>query len=383
MKIFQNIPAVKRNEIVFDPRRNSIGFLRLVLALAVIFAHAFELGGFGNDPIYHLSHNLYSSGALAVDGFFALSGYLITSSYLRLKSLPQFLWHRVLRLFPAYWAYLVVIGVGLPLLFGIAPSVNYILYNFLGPASNLCVLTIGAWLALFWGWLLDLGHIQQKFLFVHGGQNITPLFSHNPVPNVINGSLWTLGPELRVYIIIGLLGLVGLLRKNITLGLLVFVWISYVFYFHQHPDLRAVASIRLTPQFLAGAVFYFWKPPLNRTFALAAFVIAAIALIGGFYPLVSPLTTVYLLFWLAAVLPFPNIGKKRDYSYGLYIYAFPVQQAIAAYHLNQWGFFIYFLLCIAFTLPLAAASWHLIEKPALKMKDAFSQNVREMRSPPN
>lgn len=373
MQIFQNIPAVKRNEIVFDPRRNSIGFLRLVLALAVIFAHAFELGGFGNDPIYHLSHNLYSSGALAVDGFFALSGYLITSSYLRLKSLPQFLWHRVLRLFPAYWVYLVVIGLGLPLLFGVAPSVNYILYNFLGPASNLCVITIGAWLALFWGWLLDLGHIQEKFFLVKGASSIPPLFSHNPLPDAINGSLWTLEPEFRVYMIIGLLGLLGLLRKNITLGLLVLVWIGYLFYFRQHPDLRMIASIRLPAHFLAGAVFYFWQPPLNRTLALVAFAIATIALIGGFYPLVSPLTTVYLLFWLAAVLPFSNIGKSRDYSYGLYIYAFPVQQTIAAYHLNQRGWFIYFLLSLAFTLPLAAASWHLIEKPALKMKNAFAK----------
>lgn len=359
-------------QLSFDPKRNSLGFLRLVLALAVIYAHGFELGGFGNDFMYQLSGNLYSIGALAVDGFFALSGYLITASYVRLASLPRFLWHRILRLFPAYWVCLVIVGVVFVPLLGLSPNFGYIWHNLLNPVRSVCLGIVGLVVPLLLGWAPNLEHIQDK-LWLNGQSVIEPLFANNPFPNAVNGSLWTLDAEVRCYIIIALLGLVGLLRKNFISGLLLLVWVAYIIYFQGHRDLSVVSSLRLPAHFLAGAAFYFWKPPLNPIVALCALVVALIAFIGGFYYLVSPLTTVYVLFWLAAVLPFKGIGRKRDYSYGLYIYGFPVQQALSAYSCYRWGFPVYLLLSITFTLALAAASWHLIEKPALGWKDAWSK----------
>ncbi len=352
---------------------NSIGFIRFFLAFLVLYAHAFELGGFGHDFVYHLSGDVYSLGAIAVDGFFALSGYLITSSYLRLKSLPIFLWHRILRIFPGYWICLIVVGIGLPLLFGNPPDIGYIGHNFLQLITNAFAAIVGFVIPLLIGWLPNLQHIQQKILLFQGQDIITPLFINNPIPNVINGSLWTLEPEFRAYLLIGLLGFVGVLRKNFTYCLLLLVWVAYVLYFKKHPDLALVSNLRLPAHFLAGAAFYFWNPPLKPILAAAAFVLGAIALLGGFYPVVSPLTITYLLLWLAAVLPFQSIGRIRDYSYGLYIYAYPVQQTIAAYKFTQWGYLIYLLLSVICTLIFASLSWHFIEKPALKCKDIFSR----------
>ncbi len=370
MPSFQNIFDLKRNSSVFDPKCNSIGFLRLFLALAVIYAHASNLGGFQYDLISRLSGNSYSTGVIAVDGFFALSGYLITASYLRLKSLPRFLWHRILRLFPAYWVCLVIVGIIFAIVLGGVPDFEYIRHNLLSPARSGCLMIAGVVFPLALNWAPDLGHFEQKH-WLAGQSSIPPLLSNNPFPDAINGSLWTLDHEFRCYIIIGLLGLIGLLSRNIISGLLLLVWVGYLLSFQKHLD----PSLRFPAHFLAGAAFYFWRPRLNQMLALSAFTVAAVALIRGFYPLVSPLTTAYLLLWLAAVLPFHNVGRKRDYSYGLYIYAFPVQQTLSAYGFNKWGFPIYFLLSVAFTFPLAVASWHVIEKPALKWKDTFSRKA--------
>lgn len=87
--------------------RNSLGVIRLVLASAVIFAHAYPLGGFGAGPWLTYTNNQVSLGSLAVLGFFAISGYLITKSGLNADVL-QYLWRRVLRIFPAFWVVLLI-----------------------------------------------------------------------------------------------------------------------------------------------------------------------------------------------------------------------------------------------------------------------------------
>lgn len=350
----------------FDPKSNSIGFLRLFLALAVIYAHAYELGGFGHDFIYHLSGDIFSIGAIAVDGFFCLSGYLITSSYLRLQSLPNFLWHRVLRIFPAYWVCLIVIGIGMPLLFGKHPDFGYIQHNFLVPLVDVFRAISGFTLPLLSGGFLSTQTVIEKIPLLQGQGTIPTLLANN----AINGSLWTLQEEFRAYILVGALGWFGLLRKNVVFGLLCVTGSAYALFSHKY-GLPGISPIRLSAFFLMGATFYFWKPPLEHSLAVAAIVVGFTGLAGRFYPVVAPLTTTYLMMYLATVLPFTGVAKARDYSYGLYIYAFPVQQALTAYHLNQGGFLVYFALSVGCTFMLAALSWHLVESLSLRWKNEF------------
>jgi peptidoglycan/LPS O-acetylase OafA/YrhL len=87
-------------------RENSLNAVRLVLASMVLVAHSWPLSGLGQDPAIGGEH----AGPLAVAGFFAVSGYLIAGSRLRL-SLPQFAWNRLLRIYPGYWTVVVVIGL--------------------------------------------------------------------------------------------------------------------------------------------------------------------------------------------------------------------------------------------------------------------------------
>ena len=353
----------------FDPKDNSIGFLRLFLALAVLYSHALALGGFEPNFIYYLSNRVADIGSIAVDCFFSLSGYLITASYLRLQSLPTFVWHRVLRIFPAYWVCLIVIGLGTPLLFGKPPDFSYIQHNFLVPLTDVSQAVFGSLLPLLFGSFLNAQTTIATIPFMQNQGTILDLFANNPLANVVNGSLWTLQQEFRVYILVGALGCFGLLRQKIVLALLGVTWSAYVLVVAKNS--LATSPIRFSAFFLMGATFYFWKPPIKHSLATAALITGIFGLVGGFYRLVAPLTTTYLLIWLATSLPFKGFAKERDYSYGLYIYAFPVQQILAAYHLNQWGFLPYFALSIACTLVPAALSWHVVESVALRWKNGF------------
>jgi peptidoglycan/LPS O-acetylase OafA/YrhL len=148
--------------------------------------------------------------------------------------------------------------------------------------------------------------------------------------------------------------------------------LASVFYFFKHPlDVLINNGYRFPVHFLAGAIFYFWSFPLNLMVALALFLLAGVSLVIGIYPIVSAPITVYIFFWFATVLPFQKFFRDRDYSYGVYIYAWIVQQTLSAYNLNQFPFIIYFLLSIVGTFPLAIISWHLVEKPSLKLKNIF------------
>ena len=85
---------------------NSLGIIRLVLASLVIVDHAFPLGGFGEDPFWRYTNGQTSLGGIAVGGFFVISGYLIVKSGAS-SDLMQFLWRRVIRIFPAFWGVLL------------------------------------------------------------------------------------------------------------------------------------------------------------------------------------------------------------------------------------------------------------------------------------
>ena len=93
----------------FDPRNNSIGFLRWLLAFMVIFSHAGPLGGFyGGRDLGTQWSDEQSLGGVAVAGFFFLSGFLITKSKMGRASTPRYVWRRIMRIVPGWWLVLLV-----------------------------------------------------------------------------------------------------------------------------------------------------------------------------------------------------------------------------------------------------------------------------------
>jgi peptidoglycan/LPS O-acetylase OafA/YrhL len=245
------------SSIHLDPKRNSIRIIRHILAIAVIVSHAYPLGGFEQEPLKQLSQGRYGMGSLAVDAFFVLSGYLITASFLRTKSLPVFLWHRALRIFPAYWVCIAVTAIAVPLLFGSTPDLGYLFKNLLSPVLSIIQSLAGALLPMLLNTLPDWDVMAQNIPFLQGQISLGDILKNNPYSQDINASLWTLNHELRLYCWIGILGAIGLLQKRTILILLPLIWLGYLGceFLLDIPGLSD--TFKTSTHFLIGSLFGF------------------------------------------------------------------------------------------------------------------------------
>lgn len=346
--------------------RNSLGIIRLVLASAVIFSHAFYIGGWGHDPFLDLVRDQESIGGIAVLGFFAISGYLITKSGMGADAL-QFIWRRALRIFPAFWTVLIVAA------FVVGPIVWA---------------SMGRSLAGYFTFAAG-----GPFAYVYSNIDLTirqygvlDIFADNPFGEtagaVFNGSLWTLAYEWGAYLIVFAFVIFRVLRRARIL-----VPILTAFYFivevsrqvvhfsagQIFPSFGIHYGVSLPLIFLYGACLavYSRKAVLDwRLAVLAAGLVGGTLLFGGFSILGYP-ALAYLVMWLATALPagVQWIGAKNDYSYGMYLYGFLIQQLTAYLGWYQWGYWPWTLACVVLTAGCAWLSWHGIEKRALALKD--------------
>lgn len=335
-----------------DPRRNSLNLVRLVLAATVLFAHGYYVAGAGVGP--HVDgENL---GGWAVFGFFALSGYLITASRWS-NTMGVYLVHRVARIFPAYLVCLVV----MVLVF--APigylSVHGTLDGYLSTPTQPANFVFG------------------NALLRINAYDIAGTPAGVPYPGAWNGSLWSLYYEFLCYLIVGVLALVGWVRRHPAA--LALAWLVSV---GLHAGwARGVGTLlggngdasllfKLLPLFLGGALLQSvrHRVPIHWSGALvsAAVVLGAVWALDGWGAQLTAPFIAYLLLWVGATVPAPPVVLHHDVSYGLYIYAFPVQQLLVLTGIHETNLLLYDLVALTCTIPLAAASWLLVERPAMR-----------------
>ncbi|KJY37867.1 acyltransferase [Streptomyces sp. NRRL S-495] len=354
-------------------RENGFGLLRLLLALSVIFAHAMPLGVRRGSIGAHWSRGQVELGGLAVAGFFVLSGFLITGSGTRLSP-ARFLWNRAIRILPGLWACLLVTA------FVVAPIVAYREHLLDGFWTH----PQGPWQYIVANWSIGTGQ-----------PGISGLLMHN-ADRGFNGSVWSLAYEVVCYLAVVSFAALGILHRA-RWAVLALVVALYCYMIHQAidvPGLRAPIYIqtglpewrlpflgpigmeKLVPLgllFGLGAVAELYKKKLrmNGIAALLSFaLLVGSARYGGFYLIGLP-ALAYLLIWLACCMPRPltKVGTKADLSYGVYIYAFPIQQCLALWHVQKHGYAVYTGASVVLALVAAALSWYLVEKPALKLKN--------------
>ncbi|MDG4759775.1 acyltransferase [Micromonospora sp. WMMD710] len=371
----------------YGGRANSFGALRLAFALAVVLSHAAALG-FGRPLVQR-----FDLGAVAVAGFFTISGFLIVRSARR-TSTPRFLWHRALRIWPGLWVCLLVTGLV------VAPLLHQDRHGTLdglwrSPGGVLDYLRQN-----WWGGLRQLG-IGDLL------QGDTPYWRWQG-GNTINGSLWTLAYELFCYLLVAALAALTILRRQLRwLALLAAVAVFGVLCWNHVRHGSGEQGIWMTGQvgplpllgalerdsllwygfmFLVGGVaeLYSDRLPVNDLLGVLALVVGgAFALTGDF---LGPglLAYAYVILWLAVRLPkaLHRVGNTNDYSYGLYIYSFVVQQVMAKAGVQAVGLVGFFLASALVSTVLAVLSWHLVEKPALRLKD-WTPRTRGPRTTPD
>ncbi len=345
-----------------DFRNNAIGFLRLFFATSVVWSHAYLLGGFGGDPIAWVTHGASSMGLLSVGGFFVLSGFLITRSCERVGSVGRYLWHRCLRIFPGYWVCLIALA------FGFAPLL------YLGQHGSLA--------GFFSHHDSPWGYVLKNWFLLEMQQTISgpyPSLSH---PD-INGSLWTLQWEFGCYLAIAVLGVAGVLKRKPELALAalltIFAISATASALHGMQTARyGIEGVRLFLFFALGACAYLFRYRIAMRWPLAilAAVVMIVAMPTRAYGLFAPLCLSYLTLFAAMKLPIRSFDRRADLSYGVYIYAFPIQQLLAMHGVNRLGVFPYFLAAMAAIIPVAAVSWFAVERPCLSFKNYTFARMR-------
>jgi peptidoglycan/LPS O-acetylase OafA/YrhL len=349
----------------FDFRHNAIGFLRLFFAAVVVLSHAYPIGGFGLDPAEVWSEGRENLGNLAVAGFFVLSGFLITRSAERAPNVGRFIWHRFLRIFPAFWVCLVVTV----LVF--APVAAWLERGTLGPHVPFDANS-------------SLRYVMFNADLTMRQYGIGGLLANVPYPRAFDGSLWTLRFEFACYLAVAFLALVGVIRRRraVVAAAAAALFVAYAIplaFAHHLPEPWAFDALlhgnnrlaaELVVYFFAGAVAYLYRDvlPLTRWAGVLALIAGVVALHWSIYSIVDPIAFSLATLWLAAELPLRDVDRRIDLSYGLYIYAFPLQQLAAAAGLMSLGVLGFTVLPLVGALALACVSWFVVERPSLALK---------------
>ncbi|CAN7364552.1 acyltransferase family protein [Duganella sp. LjRoot269] len=342
---------------------NNFNLIRILAALAVLFTHSFALSG----SVEPLRDSLgMTMGSFAVDIFFIASGFLVTGSLLKRQSLIEFCWARLLRIYPALLVALLLTVLVLGPLFTTLPLHQYF-------ASKVVYI-----------------YLVKNLLLVAGTNFILPgVFENNPYPGAVNGSLWTMPYEVRMYLILAVSWLALRLKRQfrlraMTWAILASTVIAGIATLAEYLASGAAGQFeRLFFMFFCGASYYVCRDriELKRPLFYAMVALLLGSAVWGKQPffVVYTLSLAYLLFYLAYV---PGGMLRRynlvgDYSYGTYIYAFPVQQAVAAL-LPGCSAGTMILLSGAVTLALAALSWHLLEQRALALKGRATSSTHRL-----
>ncbi|WP_052738141.1 acyltransferase family protein [Robbsia andropogonis] len=333
-------------------------YLRISLAVFVIFFHSFDLCA-GYNVMFHDAHGIFRPlDAAVLPMFFSLSGFLVAGSLERSKTLISFLGLRVIRLVPALLVETVLCAFIIGSIFTDLSLSHY----FSNPEFARYFLNI----------------IGDIHFFLPG------VFSSNPFPHVVNGQLWTIPWELKCYISIALLSLIGATRKKgvflaLVLSANFILIIHHYFFSHNLADHSiadgSVSGERLVFSFLYGILFYVYRSKViwNKYLFVA---IAVAILVGSSMPLafwgdsVTPGLFAYVTVYLGLLEPQRlKIISSGDYSYGMYLYGFPIEQAIIA-TLGKGGmhWYVVFPLAICISAVLAYFSWHAIEKHASHLR---------------
>ena len=312
--------------------------LRLMAASMVLFGHAFVFLGLP-EPMFM---QWLPMGPLGVYIFFSISGYLVAQSWQRDPSVLRFLIRRVLRILPG----LLVCTV-------------------------LSVLVLGPLLtevsqADYWKSPHTRGYFSNLYLYIT--YYLPGVFTHNRLPNAVNGSLWSLPVEFAMYLLIVLLGFARAPKWGVLAAASLFMALSAGWAF-QATDMRQLVLCGV--YFFVGASINQFK--WDRFFNLTNVVLAVIVWLAMSRWMVVFIMAswvflpfIILAFGTAKGSPLARV-TPWDFSYGIYIYAFPIQQTIV-YLFPKVDFFSYLGSTLLITVALAALSWHFVEKPALKLK---------------
>lgn len=359
----------------FNFKTNAFDFIRLFLSILVVVGHSESIGKlytYSSLEMRDYDSNGTSLGGFAVYGFFVISGFLITRSFINSKSIGEFCINRIKRIYPGFVTSLFFTSfLFVPLYFLLQNSFNfykfYTLYN---------LETIQYF-------------IQNIFVEIR-----KPIIS-NLIPEKfdINGPYWSLIHEVRAYFMVLVLGCLGLLSKRFFVIILAILFnIGYIL---RSLDFNIIGTQQLFKNFfnsyigdshiliiftyfIFGMLFYIFHDKIiwNNWF----YILSILGLVIGWkldlFPVFGPTCFTYFVLYSSQALPFKSIADSiGDLSYGIYIYSWPIQLCLLYVGLNkitgnQYFDYLYFTSASIILAVIAGyLSWNFVEKGWLGRKN--------------
>lgn len=323
-------------------RENNFDIVRLALATVVVFFHCSAVS---QSPQLEWIPR-FASGELAVQGFFAISGFLIFASWERTSSVRDYAIKRAYRILPAYW---------LATALCVAIAFSYGVFR-VGPFlfANLTFLN-----------------------FLHG--SIDGVFEFNPYTSVMNGALWTIKVELMFYVAVPLI--VWCCRRLQRDAVLWTLFAASVL-LHIFGPARSKWQVELPGQlcfFMVGALIHYhleWFLRRGWWVMLAAAASYGVWAGTGWY-VFRPLSIAPLTLGAALLLPVVR-GPTRwgDFSYGTYVLHWPIIQTVVALGLYQYHPWLAVGVTLVLLASAATFSWFVIEKPSLAKAHAHAKRLK-------
>lgn len=320
---------------------NNFDFLRVIFAATVAVAHLIELSQIAIFQPYLIFFNT----RLAINGFFIISGFLIAKSYENSLCIKEYLIKRVKRIIPAY--FFVVISCALCFVLISDNSLNNYFFN-----SQL------------WKYLL------ANLTFQNYIEPCLPGVFDNNLICAVNGALWTIKIEEAFYLLLPIFyWLVRIKKINFyVLSIVIYIFsISYYNYFVFIDMYRVAKQLPgALAFFISGILLYKnfrffikWKHYIILPCVLLFFAEQYLFKTHIF----KPITLGFIVFYVAYNFKgLNNFGKYGDFTYGIYIYHFPIIQVFVSYGLfNKYNPFIISIIVLLLIVVLSVLSWHVLE----------------------
>ncbi|WP_295221137.1 acyltransferase [uncultured Chryseobacterium sp.] len=323
-----------------DLTKNNFDFIRVLLAFIVFVGH---LGALSASPDLKIFEN--SPIEIAVFGFFVVSGFLIARSYERSSSLKSYIKKRIRRIVPAYLLVVFLCAVLLSLVST---------YTFQEYFSNIQVYKYLFWNSIF---------LNFKAPWLPG------VFGNQAV----NGALWTLKIEMSYYFSVPLLFLLfGKNNKyrNISLIVIYFLSLIYLNYFESLNKISVAKQLPGTLSYFIPGMLIYFNFDLFIKHKHTLFIIAILTVwidlifnIKFFSPMMIGIIVLYIAYSFKFL---NNFGKYGDFTYGIYIFHFPIIRTFTTLGLfRDYNSYLMAVACMLVVIAVGISSWHFYEKKFL------------------
>ena len=291
-------------------RVNNLNFIRLVAALMVIVSHCYSvvLGGDAGSYLQKFTGDRLSSGGVSVGVFFLFGGFLIARSCEHYPEARKFFSARILRLFPELLFVVILTAFVLgPMLSTLSPA-EY----FTNPQT--------------YKYLLN-----GALIMVH---QLPGVFTNNPSGDVVNAALWTLPAEFVCYILCFISYKLTKFDKKKFLLLSVPVYVLAAVYYVKFSPLQ-LSAVRAVLLFYLGVLIWVFRDQvtISPVLGLASIILWFVMVFHGIDNLAMLTVFPVACFCLAYGMGnhFSTFGTKYELSYGIYLWAYPIQQALVQF----------------------------------------------------